>query len=482
MDRILIVIPGTEYADVQPALHSALEAAAEPDALSFGLTLAAEPSGEDLADMTALGMLQFLCPNEDPWGAMPLLWQGEAFVLMGDAAMRFTKGWDRELLKALHACPCGQVLKNVLTGYLPVREDPVGAVCPVAADGFTADGALVFRHGTPLRYAASPERGPFLHPGFCFGPAGFFREMAGNDEPLFMRAFRGGWDLYTLNAPLIHLLWDLPVPDASIPAAHDLQHDFADVTGVSFAGRTLSPQSRRGMLSENVDVKLSVPWQVKLNQKVRKWQQNFRQKNGKAPEPLCVTLFATYMEEETMRWLRQLSTLKNLPLLTYAEPVLQRQIAEFLPNLSECKPHYAMDLPVDDLARLWPLSKAALLSKARDRHLTHSHYIWLDADCVQYPLYAGTVFDWETLCTDRIVMATVNSMPDTSMFAVPEQMVLNLARDLEARCLAILSQRGELPEESELWTLCIRDNPDWFQLAAIPVQHQLFTLLTESRE
>ncbi len=484
MDRILIVMAATEYADAQPALRSALENAAAPQHLSWGLTLTLEPDEEDLADMSALGMVQFLCPGSDSWSAMPLLWQGESYVLLGHPAMRFARGWDRDLLKALKACPCGQVLKNVLTGYLPVREDPIGAVCPVAADAFTPEDALTYRHGTPLRYAAAPERGPFLHPDFCFGPAGFFRAMADCREPLFLHAFREGWDLYTLHQPVIQLLWDLPVGDChlaeyGIPADDDLVCAFADVFGVSFASRLLSPNARRGMLSENVDLKLRVPAPVKLQQKVRRLQQNFRQKQGSLPEPLCVTLCAGYMEAETLRWLRQLAGLKNLPLLAYAEPLLQRQVAEFLPNMSECKPHYAMDVPCDDLDSLWPLSKAALLAKARDRHLTHSHYIWLDADGVQYPVYPRTVFAWEQVCTDRIVMATVSSVPDTTMFAVPENMVLNLARDLEARCLSVLSQRGELPTEAELWTLCIRDNPDWFQIVAMPVRSQLFTLLTE---
>ncbi len=482
MERILFLMAATEYADAQPALLSARENALAPEALSWGLTLTVEPDGEDLADMAGLGNVQFLCPAEDLWGSMPLLWQGESFVLLGHPAMRFTKGWDREIIKALRACPCGQVLKNVLTGYLPVREDPLGAVCPVAADAFTAEGALTFRHGTPLLHVAKPERGPFLHPDFCFGPAGFFREMAECDEPRFLRAFREEWDLYTLHQPLIQLLWDLPVPDVTISPAHDLQAGFADVYGVSFASRLLSPHARRGMLSEELNFNLKVPAPVKLRQQVRKWKQGFQQKQGALPSPMCVTLYASFMEEETLRWLKHLAGLKNMTLLAYAEPLLLRQMTEFLPNVSEFKPHYTMDLPGVPPELLWPLSKVSLLGKARDRHLTHSHYIWLDADCVQYPVYPGTVFDWEQVCTDRIVLSTVGSVPDTSMVVVPESMVLNLARELTARCIASMSQRGSLPSESELWTLVIRENPDWFQLVAMPVKGQLFTLVTEKQK
>lgn len=473
MDRILVLMAAAEYADAHTALQSAFRTAAEPQAISWGLTLETEPDDEALSAMDSLGLCQFFCPGSDAWASMPLLWQGEAYVLMAHPAMRFTKGWDRELVKELRACPRGQVLKNVLTGFLPVREDPLGAVCPVAADAFLEDGSLALQHGTPLRFVAAPERGPFLHPDFCFGPAGFFRAVAEeSDEPLFMRAFRNEWDVYTLHRPLIQLVWDLPVAPQRLDLSCDLQEAFADVFGVSFAGRTLTAPARRGMLSEEVNLRLNVPLPVKAKELLRKWQQT-----GTSVSPLCVTACTAESDEESLRWLKQLAALKNLPLLTYADPLLLRQIAEFHPNVMEYKARYQMELPVDAPHVLQQLSKASLAAAARDKYLTHSHYVWIDPDCIHYPIYDKTVFDWSALCGDRIVIAMVGGVPDTSMFCVPEHLTLTLARDLEARCLAILGQRGELPAETELWNLCIRENPDWFQLVALPVRRQLFTLL-----
>ena len=159
-----------------------------------------------------------------------------------------------------------------------------------------------------------------------------------------------------------------------------------------------------------------------------------------------------------------------------------RRITDFLPNVLEFKPRYMMDLPVDAPQLLQKLSKAAILAKARDRELTHSHYIWLDADCVQVPLYAGSVFRFKQVCTDRIMIAMVNGEPDPTMFVVPEKLILTLAREMEARCLTFLNQRGDLPTETELWQLMIREHPDWFQLVVLPVQRQLFTRLTTDIE
>ncbi|MBE5796168.1 MAG: hypothetical protein E7327_02180 [Clostridiales bacterium] len=483
MDRILILMAAEEYADAQPALTSAMNAAAAPDALSWGLTLTAEPDEDSMAAMQALGMVHFLCPAADLWQCMPALWHGESYVLMAHPAMRFTKGWDRELLRELRACPSGQVLTCALTGYLPVREDPLTSVCPVAADAFTQEDELTFHHGMPLRFAAGPTRGPFLHPDFCFAPAGFFRALAEGDEPLFMRAFRHGWDLYTLHRPIIRLLWDVPVEPCRIAPTHDLQEDFASVFGVSFASRLLSAPARRGMLSEDVKLRMRVPVSVKVRETYRQKRYAIQRKlkrHAVQLEPKCVTLYTSQMEEETLRWLKQLAALKNLPLVAYVEPLQVRQIAEFLPSVHEFRSRHAMELPVEGLDGLEKLSKAALLSTARDKYLTPSHYIWMDADAIRYPVYDRAFFDWQAICTDRIVMAMVNGVPDTTMFCVPEKLVLPLARDLQARTLTIIEQRGSLPEEHELWDLVIRENPDWFNLVVLPVKGQLFTLVCEN--
>ncbi len=483
MDRILILMSAPDFLDAQTALYSARENAADPTRLSFGVVLANEPDEESHALMAALGKVLFLCPERDAWASMPEMWQGESHVLMAHPAMRFTTGWDKALLKALSACPATDKEQNVLTGYLPVREDPLDAVCPVGADAFTVDGDLTFRHGTPLKFTAGCERGPFLHEDFVFGPAGFFRAMAETSpDPRFLRAFEQGWCLYTLPRPVIRLVWDLPVAPVRVSPEHPLCEQFEQVFGVDFRTGSLSAQSRRGMVSEELNFHLRVPFGVRVQEKVRRWQQGLAHTRGKAAQPLCVTLYTEGMPEETGRWLKRLAGLKHMPLLAYADPLLLRQITDFLPNVMEFKHRYMMDLPVDAPKAIQPLSKAAILAKARDRELTHSHYIWLDADCVQFPVYPGTAFRWENVCSDRIVIAMVNGVPDPTMFSVPDGMVLTLSREMEARCLTYLNQRSDLPTEQELWQMIIREHPEWFHLQVTPVERQLFTRLTTDEE
>ena len=483
MDRILILMSAADFLDAKTALYSARENAAAPGNLSFGVTLQNEPDDESHALMAELGNVLFLCPERDAWAAMPELWQGESHVLMAHPAMRFTTGWDKALLAALKGCPQTDKHQNVITGYLPVREDPLDAVCPVGADAFTVDGDLVFRHGTPLKFTDGCERGPFLHEQFCFGPAGFFRAMAQDTpDPKFLTAFALGWDFYALVKPVIRLVWDLPAAPVRVAPDHPLCEEFEQVFGVDFRRRTLSPQSRRGMVSEELNFRMKVPFAVKVQERVRHVQQRIAGSKGKFPQPLCVTLYTEGMPEETMRWLRRLAGLKHLPLLAYASPLLLRKITDFFPNVMEFKPRYMMELPVDAPQIVQQLSKAAILAKARDRELTHTHYLWLDADCLQFPVYAGTAFRWENLCTDRIVIAMVNGLPDPTMFAVPESMVLTLSREMEARCLTYLNQRSDLPTETELWQIVIREHPEWFHLQVMPVERQLFTRLTTDED
>ena len=484
MDRILILMSALEFADAQTALYSAKENAADPAALSFGITLEAEPDDEAHALMAALGNVLFLCPETSAWGAMPELWQGESHVLMAHPAMRFTRGWDKALLRELRRCPNAERGQNLLTGYLPVREDPLDAVCPVGADAFTIEGELTFRHGMPMQYTAAVERGPFLHPDFVFGPAAFFRAMAEDSPvPLFLRAFDAGWHLYAPTKPAIRLVWDCPVPSCRVDPALPMCEGFRKIFGVDFANGTLSAQSRRGMLNEELTFRMKVPFAVRAKDTLLRLQQKLPFVGPKnPPEPLCVTLYASTMPEETGRWLQRLAGLKHLPLLAYAEPLLLRQITDFLPNVMEFKPRYMMDIPVDAPQVLQTLSKATILARARDRELTHSHYIWLDADCVQIPLYDQAYFRWEKVCSDKIMLAMVGGQPDPSMFTVPDKLILTLSREMEARCLTYLNQRGDLPTEQELWNIVIREHPDWFQLVVFPVVRQLFTLLTTDAE
>ena len=148
-------------------------------------------------------------------------------------------------------------------------------------------------------------------------------------------------------------------------------------------------------------------------------------------------------------------------------------MAEFHPNVLEYKPRYALPMPSGT-----PLfSRAAMLSAARDRVLSSTHYIWMAPDCVRYPLYTGMALPWKRLCGEKIVLASVRNRLDLSMVVVPDKQIKPLMSAIGEQLRALLAA-GTIPETEEaLWAGIVKEHPDWFEFRALPVEKQLFTLL-----
>ena len=132
----------------------------------------------------------------------------------------------------------------------------------------------------------------------------------------------------------------------------------------------------------------------------------------------------------------------------------------------------------DETLNFIKLSKPFMLNATREKFLTHSHYVWMDFGCLRYPVYEHAWLDWESVCTDRIVLSMVGGVPDLSMFVVPERLVRPLCKEIADRCAR---ETGRLPQEPTLWLLLIHDKPEWFDLRPLPGVRELFTLLTTAR-
>lgn len=486
MEQILLMMSAPTFSDMQRALESAREAALHPERISYGVSLMAEPDEKETQAMLQLGNIQFLCPAEDSWQGVLSMWEGESHILMGHPGMQFDRRWDALLLMDLRRCQSGRSRKAVLTGYLPRSQDPVDAISPVGADAFDHDGLLVFHRGTPLRYARAPQTSAFLHPHFCFAPSAFFRETGEAREPWFLRAFRRNWNVYTACKPRIRLLWDDLIPPCEVfPYAEgrrDAVRPFEQRFGIRFMKRQLSPMARQGIFREDLTFPMRVPLAVKA-------QEIFRDISSRADRtPLCVTVCLKLpgptpnLNEEYLSWFKHLVALRNLALLCYADSETIRRVAPIHPNTLEYKPRYG--LPVEsvvtpeEMLNVLKLSKPFMLSATREKFLTHSHYVWMDFGCLRYPVYEYAWLDWESICTDRIVLAMVGGVPDLSMFVVPERLVRPLCKEIADRCKR---ETGRLPQETTLWLLLIHDRPEWFDLRPLPGVRELFTLLTTAR-
>ena len=486
MEQILLLMSAATYTDADRALYSARDMALRPERLSFGLSLREEPTEEEMEAMLRLGNVQFLCPAYDSWQGVLAVWEGESHILMGHPGMVFAPRWDADLLRDLKRCQSGRASRAVLTGYLPRSQDPVDAVCPVAADAFDANGMLLFHRGTPLRYARSAQPAAFVHPDFCFGPAAFFREPTEEQEPYFLRAFRNHWSVYTACKPRIRLLWDDLIPPCDIRGCEEGRREtvrpFEQRFGLRFAKRQLSPMARQGIFNEDMTYPMRVPLTVKT-------QEIFRGLTSRADcTPLCVTACLTLpypspnLPEEYLSWFKRLIAIRNLALLCYADSETIRKISPIHPNVLEYKRRYSLQtesvVGPDEALNYIKLSKPFLLGATREKFLTHSHYVWMDFGCLRYPVYEHAWLDWESICTDRIVLATVGGVPDLSMLVVPERLVRPLCKEIADRCAR---ETGRLPQETTLWKLLIHDKPEWFDLRPLPGVRELFTLLTTAR-
>lgn len=489
MESILLIMSGVTYTDLSPALTSARALAAHPKALTFGLTLMEEPTAADMQAMLDLGGVQFLCPAYDGWPGIESLWQGETHILMGHPGMRFTRRWDALLLRDLRACQAGRTRRAVLTGYLPRAQDPVDAVSPVAAERIDESGYLHFQRGTPLRYARAAEPAAFIHPDFCFAPADFYREPPlGTQEPWFLRASRCQWNVFTAHRPRIRLEWDDPMLPCDVrelianPAWKEHVRPFEQRFGIRFGKRTLSPMAKLGIFRDT----LTFPMRVPVRTRAQELMRGLSHHGGCTP--LCVTAYLTLptptenLPEESMSWFRRLIVLRELALLCYADGESVRRIAPIHPNVLEYKPRYGLpsDIAVDpaDALNYVKLSKPFLLAVTREKFLTHSHYVWIDFGCLRYPVYEHAYLDWESICTDRIVLAVVDGLPDASMIVVPERLLKPLCKEFADR---VAREQTRLPRETALWTRLIHDKPEWFDLRILPGHRELFTLLTTVR-
>ncbi len=527
MERILILMAATDVTEARVALTTALENASSPGTLAIGLSLEQKPTEEESAWLSTWDRLRILTDGSSPWDRMPDFWNGEAYVLMASPAMRFEHHWDRALLHQWRNCsqltrrkqlhPIKKVMEffglqeaegnqqvkgpivreeeeivpftppsHVITGCLPLKHDETRAIYPVAADQLTPDGTLTFHRGIPMQYATHAFEGPFLHQSFCFGPAGFFRSVGGSGaEPYFLRAHVGGWALYTPTKAPITLLYAEPILPVQLDGEMAGLASFAEVFGIDLRAIALSPQIRRGMRSPELEFRLRVPWKVRhRHAELRKRHQRAQAAN-EYPIPQVITYYTDQMDMETLRWLKRLNALEDLSMSIYAEPRRHTEVQAHLPGVLQLRPKHLLRLPcltVEEQQRILSLSKVQLIWTVITDQLDTTHYIWMDPDCVQYPLYEKTALQWHRICKDLITLAMVDGEPDASMIVIPGEMLKDLAITIATRCDTWLREKRVLPTEQELWMDLIREHPAWFRLYEKPMTQMLFSMLLEEDE
>ena len=475
MERILLVMAAADEAAAAESLRTAAENAHAPETLSLGLLL---PEGP--AEAPGRPGLRILA-GEDAWRQAVGFWRGETYILLGAPAMRFERDWDLRLTREADRLQRRLATGAVLTGCLPRETDLLHAVCPVAADAFDDAGRLVTQRGVPLRYAAESEPGALLCPSFCFARAGFFRDVADSPEAPCWTAFRRRWAVYTLHDPVARLTGDDVLPTLAPPEDSGTRRRFARHFGIDFDARTLSAKAREGVWRNSLEAPMRVPLRVRTREQLRGWDAGLSRLNPLAVTARLADAPGEDLPEQQLARFRRLCSLRDLPLICYADRASWPAVSKLLHNTVEFQPANglpgAQRVKKEDADTYLRLSKLFLLAAARERDPGHSHYVWMDFDCLRFPVYEKTALDWPVVCGERITVGWVRGQPDTAMFSVPEMQVLPLCRDFSALSAAAVANTGALPPERAVWERLIREQPMRFELVELPRERELFSLM-----
>ncbi|MBQ8161972.1 MAG: hypothetical protein IJ083_14695 [Clostridia bacterium] len=476
MDRILLLLASNSFSDVSATLRDAMEKAKDRENISIGLSLGEEPGEEEAQEMAGYGELTYLCPGSDSWHDARRFWRGEALIMVSQAGMGFTKGWDAQMQRTLRSLGP----HAALTGMPPYIWHVMNTMWAVGASK-VEDGYLTLHRGAAMHLTTAPQRTPFLNPGFCFAPAAFFRLVAEDQEVPFLMAFAQGWKLYTLHLPLLSMSMHIQLPEVRLPD-DGVTEAFLAEYGFQRKKREIRPSAAAilGLARQNLIIERKMP----LNRIVRQRLLYTGERSGKRM-PLCVTCFLTLPVSDgrlgvQQFYFRQLCEAKNLPLMCFAEKEMLMRVQNVLPNTLEFRRSYGIraegQLDGERVFHWLSLSLVHFLESARSTYTAYTHYIWLDPDVLRCPVWEGVNFQWQGVCTNQIVLARVREELDLSMIAVPTELLAKLARAVEALVEDSVRRDGVWPDVHEMWKKLIWEHPTWFRVLELPARREMIYL------
>lgn len=214
MSEIFVQIASYRDPELVPTVEDALQKAAHPERLTFGIVWQGKVGLDDLPTQRLAWCRLLLIDSDRSRGVCwaraktQALWDGEPYTLQIDSHMRFVQGWDDLLLHLLEQCPSP---KSVLTAYPPPYTPPAllhpGEPTALGASHFNEQGSLSLASRHSLAAYRQPQLGLFMAAGFWFAPAQFLREVPydpalyfyGEEINLTVRAWTNGWDIYHPN-------------------------------------------------------------------------------------------------------------------------------------------------------------------------------------------------------------------------------------------------------------------------------------------
>jgi glycosyltransferase involved in cell wall biosynthesis len=216
---IFVAIPAYRDQELVPTVLDALAKAAAPQDLRFGICWQ-HAEGDSIAPLDTHPQVRII---EREYGrsrgvgwARSLaasLYDGEDYVLQTDSHMRFTPGWDANLIDECRRAPSDKpVLSTWPAHYVPGEQLKPGPALRIVFRAYDSGGAPTFTYAPISGVREVPVPAGFMCAGVVFTPGSFIAEVP-NDPYIYffgeeittaVRAFTRGWDLFALTR---HLLW-----------------------------------------------------------------------------------------------------------------------------------------------------------------------------------------------------------------------------------------------------------------------------------
>lgn len=360
---------------------------------------------------------------------------------------------------------------------------PAEAYLPAFVQDFQDAGVLVDR-GLPLVCAAGPVRTLAVNPALFFGTTAFLHQAQLDLDMLSIAAYVAGFEVYALPRPVIWplapVLERLKKPGPDILGPSTLAR-FEQLAGLRYDKRMAGLKTTWGLFGAENTYAQRLPSGMGVTERFRAARMYLSERH--MPLMCCAFVDMPHPSRPVMSYLLRfgfLRDIQSLPLLVYTGGTQERLLRSMHPN-TRSYPAVVEGVP----AGLKPrqhlgYAKPQLLLKAARAHVEFSHVSWLALDVLPHPICPEAVPDFSALMDDRIHLATVNGVPDTSFIVVPSQRLPLIAREAAAIAhLDVEAKRGL--KETVLWERLFARFPDLFAIHRMPGRGLLFLTAFDPR-
>lgn len=481
--RIFMVLGGLGDAqEAQRMILSAYHQAANPLGLRFAVSKRYEHALLELVAEDSRFPQRSLCFYGERSGLVSAatLVEQEPFFLALQGEYTFAPLWDQKLQKRYDRIDDRDALMTGTMGAECEGLEPQ-AYLPAFTRHFEPDCVEIER-GLPLVCSEAPVKTLVVDPALMYGPVELLGRMELRPENLSVAAHVACIPVYALDEPVLWPLQKLRMHYLQRPTETQKRIPsvarFEQLAGFAKDPGALSLRFALGLYGASETYPQKLPGGLNVKSKLR---QLFHSA-GNPAMPYFVSAFIDLPQpkkpdEVYMQRFGYLNAMRNLPLMVYTGGRCERQIrsiclnARSYPERSLLPRQYGQRSlpPKDHLGR----NKWLLLRKTAVAFPNYSHVAWINLDMLHHPICPDVMPDFSALMDDRIHLAVVNGVPDSSFMVVPAHRLGLITRECEAITQIDAVSGRSLTEDALVMRLYSKYS-DLFALHPMPGKHLLF--------